>query len=95
VLATVAGKPVDVAAYASEAAQINTPIENTAADPQLGGNIQVADFADAARSQCPSDWQTNPNRTCDLFGSDQLHLTGKGNDARNPLVMQAIARCAP
>lgn len=95
VLATVSGKPSDVASYPTEAAQVNTLLKNTAADPTLGGNVQVADFADAAQKQCPSDWLTNPSRTCDLFGSDQLHLTGKGNDVRNPLIMQAVGRCAP
>src|SRR5204862_2874004 len=68
VFATVAAKPANVPTYATEANQINTLIQSTAADPQFGGNIQVAGFAAAARTQCPSDWQTNPSRTCDLFG---------------------------
>ncbi|HMJ15756.1 MAG TPA: SGNH/GDSL hydrolase family protein [Polyangiaceae bacterium] len=93
VLTTVAGKPANVPNWQDEAALLNTFLNSVAANPAVG-NLQIANFAGAVQTACP-DWHDSPTETCTLFSPDGIHLTGQGNDARNPLIEQAIARCNP
>jgi lysophospholipase L1-like esterase len=76
--------------YATEAGRVNDIL--FAAD-QSYSNIQVVDWDAATRAHCPATWLTQPTTTCDWFTGDQLHLARAGHEARNALLVQAIARC--
>jgi hypothetical protein len=82
------------AGYRTEADQVNALLANVAADPQFGGNIKVAPWASESLAFCGMNWLENPSATCAYFTSDHLHLTGRGQDARNALIMAAINSCS-
>ncbi len=79
--------------YRTEADQVNTLLSNVATDPQFGGNIRVADWALRSRQLCGSSWLSNPSQMCAYFTADHLHLTGRGQDARNAVIMDQVNSC--
>lgn len=78
--------------YKTEAGAVNALFASLAGSGQYG-EVEVADFATAARNHCPSNWLTNPAVTCDWFDADQLHLVAAGDEARSNLIVDAVARC--
>ncbi|HEX6243239.1 MAG TPA: SGNH/GDSL hydrolase family protein [Polyangiales bacterium] len=78
--------------YAAEAGAVNALLKQLAADVRYG-EIELADFAAAARAHCPSNWLSNPAVGCDWFAGDQLHTVAAGDQARNDLIVQAVSRC--
>jgi hypothetical protein len=92
VLATASQKGNE-ANYRSEADQVNTFLTNVAADPQFGGNIRVADWAGRSRGLCGANWLSNPGQMCPYFTADHLHLTGRGQDERNAVILAEVNSC--
>lgn len=78
--------------FTDEAGRVNTLLKAFRDSPSHG-TIRVADWASAVRTHCASDWLTNASRTCDYFTDDQMHLTRKGEEARNALIVDAVSRC--
>ncbi|HMJ15706.1 MAG TPA: SGNH/GDSL hydrolase family protein [Polyangiaceae bacterium] len=92
VLVTVAAKSSESPEVSREIGRVNTLLKAIAADPAVG-NVVIADFAAAVERECPR-WQSTPNQTCPLFNSDHVHLTGRGDDVRDPLIVDAVLQCA-
>lgn len=89
VFVTASGQPRDKPDYPAEVEYVNNEIRNAAS---AYGNIQVADFATDVNNRCFYHWWNGQN--CPLFSDDQVHLSDAGDAVRNPLVLDAVKRCA-
>lgn len=91
VLSTVTAKAFQEPAWHDAARAINDEYKRLSREEP--GGFKIVDFALAAHNHCGDAWSSNVDHQCDWFTSDQLHLTNAGVDARNLMIVDAVASC--